>query len=155
LPKLTIAMIPLLLLGAVDDAGADQWHSCLSTAIEPGGAGHGAKAGLEQADAELNRVYGQIRAAYRDDPLFLEKLNTAQLAWIALRDADFELRYPHAAERGYYGSVFPACAACYRTELTLQRVAFLKQWLTGVEEGEVCGGSFMPKGRLESILEQP
>jgi uncharacterized protein YecT (DUF1311 family) len=148
-------MIPILVLWTGMNAGADQWHSCLSNAIDPSAAGQGPGVGLEQADAELNRVYGQIRAAYRDDPLFLEKLKAAQLAWIALRDADFELQYPHSAEPGYYGSVFPACASCYKTKLTLQRVEFLTQWLAGVEEGEVCRGSRMPKWRLEAIVDAP
>lgn len=100
-----------------------------------------ADATYKEADAELNRVYKEIRANYKDDKLFLKKLKTAQLAWIKLRDADFALEYPHSEDSSYYGSAFPMCANSYKANLTLQRVEFLKRWLVGGEEGDVCNGS--------------
>jgi len=93
------------------------------------------------ADGELNRVYAAIQSRYADDKLFLKKLKKAQLAWIKLRDADFEMQFPHAKDPAYYGRMFSTCADSYKTELTLERVAFLKQWLIGTEEGDSCSGS--------------
>lgn len=92
----------------------------------------------KKADAELNRVYKQLQIAYKKDALFLNNLKQSQRAWIKLRDADFALKYPHSDD---YGSIFPLCASGYKRDLTLQRVEFLKQWLVGSEEGEVCRGS--------------
>ena len=111
-------------------------------------------AGVEykEADAELNRVYKKIREIYKDDKLFLKKLKKAQLAWIKLRDADLELEYPHSADPSYYGSSFSMCAAGHKTWLTLRRVEFLKRWLVGAEEGNICSGSLQNRVWLEEIL---
>lgn len=103
------------------------------------------------ADAELNRVYRQIREIYKDNPVFLEKMEVAQHAWITFRDAEFDMKYPHADEPRYYGSVFGMCAPQYRTRLTLERVATLKQWLVGKEKGSVCGGSVMSSLYLQKL----
>ncbi len=99
--------------------------------------------GYKEADDELNRVYMKIKQVYKEDTVFLDKLKKAQLVWIQLRDADLELKYPHSDNNGYYGSALPMCMSQYKTSLTLKRVAFLKKWLTGLEEGDVCAGSIM------------
>jgi len=124
-------------------------EECLRTAMTQTEMNKCANIGYKEADSELNRVYKLIKEMYSDDEVFLEKLKIAQRAWIKLRDADFELQYPHKDERGYYGSVFPMCEDISKTELTLQRVAFLKRWLVGTEEGDVCSGSLMFGWRLK------
>lgn len=105
---------------------------------------------LEAADEELNRIYKEIKRIYSDEPVFIEKLKFAQLAWIKSRDADLDLHYPKANKRQEYGSVYPMCTSNVKTSLTLQRIEFLKQWLDGVAEGDVCSGSI----RIESYLEK-
>lgn len=130
---------------------AEEPKSCLETAMTQMDMNKCAGVGYKEADAELNRVYKRIKAIYKDNVLFLDKLKTAQLAWIKLRDADFDLQYPHKNEPRYYGSVFPMCAASYKARLTLHRVEFLKQWLVGVEEGDVCSGSPMNQWQLKKI----
>lgn len=104
-----------------------------------------ASADLAKADAELNQVYQQVLKEYGDDPLTVTKLKAAQRAWIALRDADLAATYPHTAEPGYYGSVLPMCLAGRQAELTRQRTAELRRWLTGVTEGDVCAGALKTK----------
>jgi uncharacterized protein YecT (DUF1311 family) len=106
----------------------------------------------QEADAELNRVYKTIRKAYANDPKFLEALRDSQRAWIKLRDADLKLYYPHKGERAYYGSYQPVCDNRKLTEITQERVAFLKQWLIGKEEGDVCAGSINLKYNLAELL---
>lgn len=96
---------------------------------------------FKHADAELNRTYKEVQKVYAKNKLFLKKLKKAQLAWIKLRDADFEMQFPHAKDPSYYGSVFKMCADNHKTDVTLQRVLFLKEWLIGVEEGDSCAGS--------------
>lgn len=147
------SILPILALGTSANIFAIEPQSCLETAmmtqLEMNQCG---EAGYNEADTELNTIYKKIKEIYREDQVFLEKLKKAQLAWIKLRDADLDLQYPHADEPQYYGSVFPMCAAGYKAQLTLQRTEFLKQWLIGVEEGDVCGGSQMPQWRLKEIL---
>jgi len=122
---------------------ANEPKSCIETASSQRAMNQCAIESYRKADAELNRIYLKIKALYKDDKLFLEKLKTAQQAWIKLRDADLSLKFPHREKPNYYGSVFPMCEAIFETKLTLERIRFLKQWLTGAEEGDVCSGSQM------------
>jgi uncharacterized protein YecT (DUF1311 family) len=98
-----------------------------------------AGATYKNADAEMNRTYKQILDKYQRDTVFIEKLKTAQRAWIKFRDADLESLYPDAPSA--YGSVNPMCRCIALAELTKQRTKSLKRWIDGVEEGDVCAGS--------------
>ncbi len=95
----------------------------------------------QKADQELNRVYSEIRKAYADDPKFLEKMKSSQKVWIKLRNADVEMYFPLEDKPQHYGSVYPMCASEVKTKITLQRIEFLKQWLKGSGEGDICSGS--------------
>lgn len=92
----------------------------------------------QKADKELNAVYQKILKEYAKQPIFISKLKNAQRLWIQLRDAELDARYP---EPNQYGSALPSCRAIYLTELTHQRTKFLKTWLIGIPEGDVCNGS--------------
>ncbi len=133
---------------------ADNPKSCLQTAMTQSELNQCAGVTYKEADKELNRVYKKIRELYKDDPVFLEKMKKAQLAWIKLRDADFEMMYPHHNEHRYYGSSFSMCSAMYTTKLTMERIAYLKTWLVGVEEGDVCSGSQMYDHNIRDLLKK-
>lgn len=118
-----------------------------------GGAAHAQSQGdmdrtadgdLAAADKELNGVYTQVLEKYADDATFITKFRAAQRAWVALRDAELAATYPHQ-EPGYYGSVYPMCAATRLTELTRARTTDLRRWLEGTEEGDVCAGAMKTK----------
>jgi len=94
-----------------------------------------------QADNELNSVYKQILEKYKDDKLFISKLEKAQSNWLKFRDAHLESVYPGKNKTFYYGSAYPVCANRIMTELTQQRIKQLKLWLNGIQEGDVCAGS--------------
>lgn len=98
---------------------------------------------LDAADAELNSVYREIRERYRGEALFLDKLKTAQRAWIAFRDAELAALYPAEDKQIEYGSIYPMCECTTLAELTRQRTAQLRGWLD-VEEGDACSGSRRP-----------
>ena len=115
--------------------------SCIETAMTQSDMNQCILLDYKKADAELNRVYRKIREIYKDDQLFLAKLKKSQLAWGKLRDADFELEYPYTNEPNYYGSSFSMCEFDFNTQLTLQRTKYLKRWLIGREDGDVCSGS--------------
>jgi uncharacterized protein YecT (DUF1311 family) len=109
---------------------------------------------FEETDAELNRVYGEIKRVYADDPTFLVALRDSQRAWIKLRDADMNLYFPER-EAGYYGSITPFCKTSAITKITQERVEFLRQWLIGVEEGDVCSGSIRLDWQLQEANAEP
>jgi uncharacterized protein YecT (DUF1311 family) len=107
---------------------------------------------FEQADAELNRVYRQIQQLYQDDPIFLAKLKQSQRMWIKQRDADLALRFPAEDTAFSYGSAYPVCYAAVATDLTTQRIGFLKQWISGIEEGDICSGSVKTPAQITEAL---
>jgi uncharacterized protein YecT (DUF1311 family) len=96
----------------------------------------------EKADKELNAVYRKILQQYASQPLFIKKLKVAQRLWVQLRDAELAAKYP---ESGSYGSVSPMCESIYLETLTKERTKFLRVWLTGIPEGDVCSGSVKSK----------
>ena len=92
------------------------------------------------ADAELNRVYQQILRDYQTNTTFIQKLKSAQRAWLIYRDAQLAAIYPDP-NPSTYGSVNPICF-CYELQgLTLARTKELKRWIEGTTEGDVCAGS--------------
>ncbi|WP_319380547.1 lysozyme inhibitor LprI family protein [Thiomicrorhabdus sp.] len=96
---------------------------------------------FERADAELNRVYKLLQKVYKDNKYFLSKLKISQRTWVKLRNSDLEMSFPKQNKQTEYGSVYPMCYSSISTTLTLQRVEYLKKWLEGIEEGDVCSGS--------------
>ena len=143
--KKTIRILALIACGSItcgSVAAEGTPASCLETAMTQAEMNQCNAVDFATADAELNRVYKKIQELYADDPAFLEKMKLAQRAWIKFRDAQIEMMYPpHPEDPAFYGSAQPMCDSNYRTQLTLERVATLKVWLTGSTEGDVCSGS--------------
>jgi uncharacterized protein YecT (DUF1311 family) len=96
----------------------------------------------DKADKELNAVYRKKLKEYTAQPLFIKKLKVAQRLWVQLRDAELAAKYP---ESGSYGSAAPMCESIYLETLTRERTKFLRLWLTGIPEGDVCAGSVKSK----------
>lgn len=88
----------------------------------------------EMADRALNKVYKQVREYYKDNKEFLKYLKKSQLAWIKLRDANQEMIFLPGE---YYGT---ASRMCTPKEDTLQRIEYLRQWITE-QEKDACNGS--------------
>jgi len=97
-----------------------------------------------KTDSELNSIYQNILKEYASDTAFVKNLKVSQKLWIQFRDAEMKMKYPDR-EPGYYGSVQPMCWSIYLTQLTEDRIKTLKQWLDGIEEGDVCAGSTKTK----------
>ncbi len=51
-----------------------------------------------------------------------------------------EAIYPEGTPN-YYGTVQPMCLCNLMTPFVIKRTKELQQWLDGIEEGNVCGGS--------------
>lgn len=84
--------------------------------------------GANEAEFQLTRVYGQIRAELKSDKTREATLIQAQRAWLAWREKEADLC---AQSQGIeptgslYGGVFGSC----KSRLTLQRVEQLRQIL--------------------------
>jgi uncharacterized protein YecT (DUF1311 family) len=122
---------------------SDEAESCLETAMSQRDMNQCAGIDYKKADSELQRVITEIKKLYKGETKFLLNLDKSQRNWETQLDLDLGLKYPKADEPMYYGSVFPMCYSGYKTRLTLQRIAFLKEWLKGSTDGEVCSGSVM------------
>lgn len=98
-----------------------------------------ARAEYESSDTELNKVYQNVLQTYKGDPLLIKMTRGAQKAWLGYRDAQVKMKYPTYSNVD--GTILPMCYYYYIKELTDHRVLELKQWLNGVDEGDVCSGS--------------
>lgn len=87
-----------------------------------------ARADFERADKELNVVYKQLTAAL--SPEEKDKLVTAELLWIKLRDADAAARA--ASNEG--GSIYPLIYEGNRAASTRERVKYLREWLDELKD---------------------
>lgn len=96
---------------------------------------------FEKTDKELNKIYSQILLKYKNDKIFISKLQKAEIAWIKFRDAEIEAIYPEEDKMHNYGTVYLMCVNGILTEMTQQRIKELKLWLKGMPEGDVCSGS--------------
>jgi len=113
----------------------------LSGALQSARADSHDTAPCVKADAELNRVYKKVRAMYKNDPTFLSQLKTAQRAWIKFRDAHLDARYPLEEGMNNHSSAVRDCICYELATVTRARTKQLKEWVTGMEEGDVCSGS--------------
>jgi uncharacterized protein YecT (DUF1311 family) len=98
----------------------------------------------KKADKELNDIYKTILNDYKSDTIFIRNLKASQRIWITFRDAELKVKYPET-EPGHYGSVYPMCVSIYLERLTRERIKTLKEWIDGIEEGDVCIGSVKMK----------
>jgi uncharacterized protein YecT (DUF1311 family) len=101
-----------------------------------------AYAKYQKVDKELNQVYQKILKEYAAQPAFIKNLKAAQRLWVQLRDAELAAKYPQSE---IYGSMGPMCRAIYLSDLTTERIKFLKVWLDGIPEGDACAGSVKTK----------
>jgi len=102
-----------------------------------------AKTEYEKVDKELNQVYQKLVQDYKSDTVFIKSTKEAQRQWVKFRDAQVKMKYPAYKDAGE--SVLPMCRNYYLKELTANRIKELKQWIDGVEEGDVCSGSIKIK----------
>ncbi|MFD1035496.1 lysozyme inhibitor LprI family protein [Sphingomonas hankookensis] len=99
---------------------------------------------LSRADAELNRYYAAAtkRLTEQQDTAALAKLRTAELAWIAYRDAECDAVYQWWGQ----GTIRGAMALGCRKKVTEARTMVIWQnWLTYADSTQ----PILPKPRKE------
>lgn len=88
-----------------------------------------------QADADLDRVYGELQSKLNKDEDATRKLREAQRAWLAFKDAHLQELYPAKDKQTEYGSMFPMCYSQVATAMTKERTAQLRRML---EDRDPC-----------------
>jgi uncharacterized protein YecT (DUF1311 family) len=133
---LLLALVTGLVQAQAQPAPKSKFDMSLDCAVidRDGGTGYemGQCAGraLEEADAQLNRVYGELRTAMSAEDK--KHLLDAQRAWLAWRDkeaATCARASGFGPEGSGYGMVWGRCS----TELTLARVKQLAVYLKGIK----------------------
>jgi len=123
---------------------SDELPSCMESAQTQLEINQCAGINLLTARRTLESVLEKIRHTYKSaSPEFLTKLDVSQKAWQESVKADMELKYPLKDKRLQYGSVYPMCASGFESRLVLARIEFLREWLNGHEDGDICSGSII------------
>jgi uncharacterized protein YecT (DUF1311 family) len=132
-------LIALLLIGVFTAAGvAGSSGPVAQTQSELNATADGE---LRAAEAEMDSVLTSLRKKGVGHPDALAKLERAQVAWAAYRNAHVDALWPSKTPQFSYGSVHPMCVSGVIKELTKQRIAELRKMLK-TEEGEVCFGAW-------------
>jgi uncharacterized protein YecT (DUF1311 family) len=101
---------------------------------------------LQDAETAMAATLTSIQRLYAEDAQFLHCLAESQRAWEVYRDRQLAMIFPYKDDpKEGYGTVFPMCWAIWKARLTMQRITELKQWVDGIEEGDVCLGSIRVK----------
>lgn len=95
---------------------------------------------LRTSEAKLVAIYKQLISKYRHDQQFIRKLRKSQQSWVAYKEAQLELIYPHGPSPEY-GSIYSTCRCQVLGDFTADRIKVLEQWLNGIDMGDVCTGS--------------
>jgi uncharacterized protein YecT (DUF1311 family) len=114
-------------------------NPCWKTAMAQSEMNHCANLDAQAADAELNRVYGDLLSKLKSDPVATKKLRAAQRAWIVFRDAHLQELYPAEDKQREYGSIFPMCYAQVNTSITKERTAQLHRMLEDKDPCDISG----------------
>ncbi len=85
---------------------------------------------LNEADIDLNNIYKEIIAKYKNNPIFINRLRLSQRLWIKLRDAKVKIYFPKGES---------LCKSTYLAKLTQQRMQKLREWYGN--SNNACSGS--------------
>lgn len=123
----------LMLAPSVSFAGGDP--GCYETAMTQADINLCAADSLKAAQAEQEKLLGQIKSRHAGNPAKLAKIEKSQQAWNAYVESQIDMLYAD-----HTGSAAGMCAANDRAYMTRQRTLQLKKWLEDNVEGNTCGG---------------
>jgi hypothetical protein len=86
----------------------------------------------------LDNMCNVISKKYADDSNFVYNFKNAQFIWEKSCEADLNLRFP---KNLIYGSSINMCYYEINTENIIERIKFIKQWIDGETEGDLCNGT--------------
>ncbi len=93
----------------------------------------------KQASATLKDMYRIIISKYSDDKLFISAFQAANTAWLDYQKAQLTAMFPQSSTKLFDGTSMNAND--YLGALEMQRITELRDWTSGIEEGDVCSGS--------------
>lgn len=88
----------------------------------------------KRADTELNDVYAKLLSKISGNQTTVNKVKSAERAWVAYRDAYIEAMYPAADKQAHYGTMFPMEVDLLRSKLTHDQIIALRVLLDRYNE---------------------
>jgi uncharacterized protein YecT (DUF1311 family) len=126
-----LAVLLLILLGSFSCMAQDseRFRACNEKANTQAEMNVCANEEAIRVDAELNSVYRTLLSKAGSQPEAIVKIQNAEKAWIAYRNAYIEAMYPAKNKRAEYGTIYPMEVDLLYAKLTRQQVAALKDLL--------------------------
>jgi uncharacterized protein YecT (DUF1311 family) len=81
----------------------------------------------KRLDDELNRSYKLLLTNVHDNALATAKIQAAERAWVAYRDAYIEAMYPARDKATEYGTIYPLELNLLKAKLTRQQIDHLHE----------------------------
>lgn len=94
---------------------------------------------LTSSASVLKRLYHSITIKYAHDKAFMLAFQTANADWLDYQGAQLAAMFPNGTNVLFDGT--PMDANHYLNFLRMQRILELKDWVSGIAEGDVCSGS--------------
>lgn len=92
-----------------------------------------------QTSTTLKQTYLTITSEYSDDKVFMSAFQAANMAWEQYQDAQLAAMFTQGSNKLFDGTLMSAND--YRAALQMQRITGLRDWISGIEEGDSCSGS--------------
>lgn len=92
-----------------------------------------------QTSTALKQAYHTIISKYSGDKVFISAFQAANTAWVQYQDAQLAAMFPQGSNKLFDGTSMSAND--YLAALQKQRITELKDWISGIEEGDSCSGS--------------
>ncbi len=122
-------LVVIITCGACWAQYSEQYNSCIKKATTQGAMNVCANDELLRVDAELNSTYKKLLLAAGDRSSAVEKIKTAERAWIVYRNAYIEAMFPAEDKQSEYGSRFPMEVSLLQVKLTKKQNEALKDLL--------------------------
>jgi uncharacterized protein YecT (DUF1311 family) len=108
---------------------SEQYRACSERAMSQVAMNECANQEAKRADAELNSIYAELLSKAASEPEAVAKIETAERAWIAYRDAYIVAMYPAKDKQAKYGSIYPMEVDLLYAELERKQTAALNELL--------------------------
>jgi uncharacterized protein YecT (DUF1311 family) len=126
-----LAVLPLIFLTSFSCMAQDSklFRSCNENAKSQAEMNVCANEEAVRTDTELNNVYRTLLSKAGSQPEAVAKIQIAERAWIAYRNAYIDAMYPAKNKQAEYGTMYAMEVALLHAKLTRQQVAALKDML--------------------------
>jgi uncharacterized protein YecT (DUF1311 family) len=126
-----LVVLPLVFLSSFSCLAQDseQFRACNEKAKSQAEMNVCANEEATRTDTELNNVYRTLLSKAGSQQEAVAKIQNAERAWIAYRNAYIDAMYPAKNKQTEYGTMYPMVVALLQAKLMRQQVAALKDLL--------------------------